>query len=132
MIIPNQIKKLFNDQKLIAFGTSDRKNNPNVVPIYWKTIIDDETILLLDIFMGTTKHNIQENEKVCISFWDAQSQEAYKIKGKSKYHADGPIYEKGKKFIQSKKHKQTPKGVVEIRAEEIYTIKPGPNAGKKI
>ena len=132
MKIPNEVKKLFNEQPLIAFGTADRKGNPNVVPIYWKAILDDETILLLDNFMKRTKKNIRENKKVCISFWNSGPEEAYKIKGRAKYHTEGPFYEKGKEFIQSKKPGQTPKGVIEIKIEEIYTIKSGPDAGRKL
>lgn len=132
MKILNEVKKLFNEQILVAFGTADKKGNPNVVPILWKTILDDETILLLDNFMKKTRENIQENKKVCVSFWNANSGEAYKIKGTAKYYQEGTIYEKGKAFMQSKRPGNSPKGVVEIKIEEIYTIKSGPDAGKKL
>lgn len=132
MKILNEVKELFNGEDLVAFGTADKKGNPNVVPIYWKMLLDDETILLLDNFMKKTRGNLEENEKVCVSFWNSDSGEACKIKGMAKYHQKGPIYEKGKKFMQSKRPGQSPKGVVEIKIEEIYTIKPGPDAGKKL
>ncbi len=132
MKILNEVKRLFNKQDLVAFGTADKKGNPNIVPIHWKILLDDETILLLDNFMKKTKENIQENKKVCISFWNTEPEEAYKIKGTAKYHKEGITYEKGKEFIQSKRPGQNPKGVVEIKIEEIYTIKSGPDAGKRL
>jgi predicted pyridoxine 5'-phosphate oxidase superfamily flavin-nucleotide-binding protein len=132
MKIPDKVKRLFNKEPVVAFATADRKGNPNVVPIYWKIILNDETILLLDKFMKQTKQNIQENRKVCVSFWNPDPEEAYKIKGTATYYSEGPIYEKGKKFMQSKKPGQAPEGIVEIRIEEIYAIKSGPDAGRKL
>ena len=46
MKIPLEVKKLFNREPIVAFATADKKGNPNVVPIYWKTTLNDETILL--------------------------------------------------------------------------------------
>lgn len=130
--IPNEVKNLFEKQSLVAFGTASKEGNPNVVPIFWKTILNDGTILLIDNFMKMSKENLLENNKICISFWDPETEEAYKIKGIATYHTEGQIYEEGKKFIQSQKPERIPKGVVEVKAIEIYTIKPGSEAGKKL
>ena len=127
-----EVKQLFEKQALIAFGTADKDGNPNVVPIFWKKIVDDETILLIDNFMKTTRENILQNNKICISFWDPDTEEAYKIKGIAVYHTEGTVYEKGKDFIQSKKPGRIPKGVVEVKINEVYTIEPGPKAGDRI
>jgi len=132
MLIPNKVKRLFNKQALVAFGTADKRGNPNVVPIFWKKVLKKEKILLLDNFMRTSKKNLLQNSSVCLTFWDAQTEESYKIKGKATYHTEGPIYEQGKKFIQSKRPEAIPKGVVEIKPRAIYTTKPGPDAGRKL
>lgn len=132
MKIPNEVKNLFEKQALVAFGTADKRGNPNVVPIFWKKIIDNETILLIDNFMKMSKANLSENKKVCISFWNPATEEAYKIKGIGTYYTEDPIYEAGRRLIQSKKPKEVPKGVIGIEATAIYTIKPGPEAGKKL
>ena len=132
MIIPNEVKNLFEKQSLVAFGTVDRQGNPNVVPIFWKKIIDRENILLIDNFMKMSKKNLLENSDVCLAFWDSKTSEAYKIKGRATYCTQGSIYEQGKEFIQSKRPETIPKGVVQIKAKEIYTIKPGSGAGRKL
>ena len=132
MIIPEKVKSLFEKQGLIAFGTADRDSVPNVVPIFWKKILNEETIILIDNYMKMTKKNLIENDNVCISFWDPDTKEAYKLIGKAKYHTEGQIYEEGKKFIQIKKPDNVPKGVVEITLSDIYIITPGSDAGKKI
>jgi hypothetical protein len=132
MIISNEVKNLFGKQSLVVFATADKQGNPNVVPIFWKKILGDQTILLVDNFMKMSKKNLLENSGVCLALWDTQTEEAYKIKGEAIYHTEGTIYEEGKKFIQLKKPEANPKGVVEIKVREIYTIKPGSDAGKKI
>lgn len=131
MKIPARVKDLFNKTSLIPFGTVDKTGMPNINVVFWKTILNDETILFIDNFMSTTKKNLSENNKVCLSFWDATTEEAYKIKGMATYHSEGTVYEEGKKFIQSKKPDRIPKGVIEIKVDEIYILTPGPDAGKK-
>lgn len=132
MLIPNGVKNLLVKQPVVAFGTADREGNPNVVPIFWKKILDDETMLLIDNFMRMSKRNLLENSDVCISFWDSETGEAYKIKGKAIYYTEGKIYEGAKKSIQLEDPNKIPKGAVEVKVTEIYTIKPGPDAGKEL
>ncbi len=130
--IPDKVRNLFEKQDLVAFGTADKQGIPNVVPIFWKKILDKESVILIDNFMDMTKNNVLENKNVCVSFWDAETNEAYKMKGKAVYHTEGPVYDEGKEFIQSKDPKKDPKGMVEIKINEIYSLNPGSKAGEKI
>ena len=132
MVIPNEVKKLFEKQPIVTFSTSDKQGNPNAVPIFWKRIINDEAILLVDNYMKMSKENLLGNSSVCLAFWDSETHEAYKIKGNATYHTEGSVYEQGKSFIQSQKPEATPKGIVEIKVTEVYDIKPGSEAGKKM
>jgi hypothetical protein len=130
MKIPQQVQDLFNRTVLVAFGTADKKCDPNVNVVFWKKIIDDETIILLDNFFNTTKQNIMENSKICLSFWDAKNEEGYKIKGNATYHSSGMIFDLGKEFIQQKNPGRTPNGVVEIKVGQVYILTPGKAAGR--
>jgi len=98
----------------------------------WKRILDGGRIILLDNFMRTSKENVLENDRVCLSIWDLDSEEAYKLKGNAVYHSRGSIYEVGREFMQSKGRDQVPRGVVEVTVTGVYAIKPGPDAGKRI
>lgn len=132
MKIPDKVIELFNKTDLISFGTANSNGIPNIVAIYWKKIINEDTIIFIDNFMKMTKENIKENKNVCISFWDSKTEEGYKLKGIATHYTEGEIYNKGKEFIQSKKPDRVPKGVVEIKIKEIFEITPGSNAGNKI
>jgi len=132
MAIPSGVKHLFEKQPIVTFSTADKQGNPNVVPVFWKKILNEEAVLLVDNYMKMSKENLLENSSVCLAFWDSETSEAYKIKGKAIYHTEGSVYELGKSFIQSKKPEATPKGIVEIKVTEVYDIKPGSDAGKKM
>ena len=132
IMIPAKVKELFERTQLVSFGTADKEGNPNVVPILWKRILDGGRIILLDNFMRTSKENVLENDRVCLSIWDLDSEEAYKLKGNAVYHSRGSIYEVGREFMQSKGRDQVPRGVVEVTVTGVYAIKPGPDAGKRI
>lgn len=66
-----------------------------------------------------------------LSFWNFETEEAYKLKGNATYHSKGSVYETGREFMQSKKGDKAPEVVIEVMTE-IYNIKPGPDAGKRI
>ena len=132
MDIPEKVQKLFNDQEVISFGTADVNNIPNVVAVFWKKIINEKTILLIDNYMNQTKKNIEQNSKVCLSFWNRKTGEGYKIKGDAFYHISGQVYDQGKEFIQEQRPEKNPKGVVEVKVKDIYLITPGSDAGAKI
>ena len=132
MEIPEKAKKLFIKLPVIAFATSDKQGVPNIVPIHWKTIIEQDRILLIDNYMKMSKSNLMENSKVCLSFWDPGTDDAYKFKGEAVYYDSGAVFEKGRQFILDQKPEADPKGVVEVRVKDIYTIKPGSRAGEKL
>jgi len=130
--IPKNVEDAFNKQSLVAVGTSDRNCQPNIAVIYWKKIINQDTIIFLDNFMKKTKENILENEKMCVSFWDSKTEEGYKLKGTGKYHSSGDVFEEGKRFMQEKCPNRIPKGVLEFKVNEIFILTPGISAGKMI
>ncbi|MEA3254908.1 MAG: pyridoxamine 5'-phosphate oxidase family protein [Candidatus Altiarchaeota archaeon] len=131
-MIPTKVKELFERTQLVSFGTADKEGNPNVVPILWKRILDGGKIILLDNFMRASKENVLRNNRVCLSVWDPESEEAYKLKGTAVYHSRGPVYEAGREFMQADGGDQVPRGVVEVTVTEVYAIKPGPDAGMRI
>lgn len=132
MKLPSNVVNLFNSLELVSFGTADKNGNPNVNAVFWKKVVDDETILLISKFMKMTKANLLENNQVCLSFWDSKTEEGYKLKGFGTFYESGEIFDQGKSYLQSKQPDYIPAGVVEIKVKEVYSLKPGPEAGKKI
>ncbi|MFC2174697.1 pyridoxamine 5'-phosphate oxidase family protein [archaeon] len=130
MKIPEEAKKLFDAQDIVAFGTADANGVPNVCAVFWKTVTAEDTILILDNFFKQTKQNLAENSEVCISFWDTSTEEGYKLKGTATYHTKGQVFEQGQAWMQSKKPGRVPRGVVEVKVNQVFVITPGEHAGE--
>ncbi len=129
-----RVKEMLMGQRTIVLATSTSDGVPNVVPIHSKNIIDDETILISDQFMGKTLANLKANPKVAITFWDKIK--GYQIKGDCTYKTAGKLYEETAAFVEaygkSINFPLRSKGILLIKITEIYNVSPGPHAGKKI
>jgi len=130
-MITENVKALFEKTSLVALATSS-DGAPNAVPIYWKKIVDERTIWFADNFMKKTVENIKANPRACISFWDSETEEAYKLIGSATYHSGDDKHQECVKWLQSINPDKNPKGLVEFIVEEIYDLKPGENAGNKV
>lgn len=135
-MLDEKMKEIFSNQGIFVLGTADLKGIPNVVPIGAAKILDDETILVSDQFFHKTLDNLKENPKAAISFWEAEKGEGYQIKGDAAIHTGGKIYEETVEWIHelSEKmgHPLESKGAVVIKIKEIYSVAPGPDAGRRI
>ncbi len=132
MRIPNEVRDFFESVSIMAFSTTDKNGTPNVVAIGSKKIVNKDTIWVIDTFFKKTKKNFLQNNKVAIAMW--KGLKGYQIKGRVKrYHSKGEIYDEAKKWILKLKPNKIVKGVVEIKATEVYSITPTYNeAGKRI
>jgi len=129
-----RVKEMFTAQRTIILATSTSDGVPNVVPIHSKNIIDDETILISNQFMGKTLANLRANPKVAITFW--HKIEGYQIKGDCTYETSGKLYEETAAFVEaygkSINYPLSSKGIFLVKITAIYNVSPGPHAGKKI
>ena len=129
-----RVKEMLTAQRTIILATSTNDGVPNVVPIHSKNIIDDETILISNQFMGKTLANLRANPKVAITFWDKI--EGYQIKGDCTYETSGKLYEETAAFVEaygkSINYPLSSKGILLVKITAIYNVSPGPHAGKKI
>jgi predicted pyridoxine 5'-phosphate oxidase superfamily flavin-nucleotide-binding protein len=131
-----RMKEIFTKQGILVLGTADLKGVPNAVPVGAVKILDDETILISDQFFLKTLNNLRENPRAAISFWETDGGEGYQIKGDASIHTEGKIYEDTvewiREFSEKVGHPLKSKGAIVIKITEIYSVKPGPDAGKRI
>ena len=135
-LLNDRMKEIFAKQGVFVLGTADLKGVPNVVPVGAVKILDDETILVSDQYFLKTLNNLRENPRASMSFWELEKGEGYQIKGETEIHTEGKIYEETVEWISelSKKygHPLKSKGAVVIRITSIYSVTPGPDAGRRI
>ena len=131
MIIPQDIKVLFEQVLVMALATADKNGIPNVIAIASKKIVNDDTIYTIDTFHDKTIRNIEQNPNVSIALW--KDSIGYQIKGEAKYYTEGEVFENGKNWILKIKPQKIVKGVIEIKVNNIYYLTPDYNlAGKSV
>lgn len=118
-------------ENVVFLATSNEDKTPNVVPIGFARPLDNKTILIVDNYMKKTRENLENNPQASLVLRDA-SKCPYQFKGSVKIHTSGKHFDEAVDWAQSVMSKLSPKAAVLFNVEEIYTVKPGPDAGKKI
>lgn len=104
---------------------------PNAVPVGFKKVADDGTLLIGDVFFKVTLKNLLANANVSISACDAASGKGYQVKGTAEYFTDGPIFEEIKALGEELFHgKLAPKGAVRVTPRKAIVTTPGPDNNK--
>ncbi|WP_455129382.1 pyridoxamine 5'-phosphate oxidase family protein [Pseudoramibacter alactolyticus] len=119
--VKNILKKSMWDLATCADG------EPNVVPVAFKDVTDDDKLIVGDVFLETTLNNIKNNGgRIAISAYDAQSLEGYQIKGVAAYVTEGAVVESFKAMVEKMFDGDvTAKGALIITAEKIIVTTPG-------
>ncbi len=134
--MPDYVKSMLKNQRIVVFSTASKDGIPNAVPIGAKKIIDDETILISNQYFDKTLKNLIENPVAGLTFWDTKSHEGYQIKGTTTIETSGERFKKTAKWIEEiGKAKNKPlksKGAVILKITDVYCVTSGKDAGKKI
>ncbi|MDI9624445.1 MAG: pyridoxamine 5'-phosphate oxidase family protein [Methanothermobacter sp.] len=119
------------EKNLVFVATASSDGTPNVVPIGFTRPIDDKRILIVDVFMKKTLSNLEENPKMSIIVQNAK-EHPYQFKGVAQIFKSGKFFEEAVEWAQNVMSEVEPKSAILMTIEEIYSVKPGPDAGKRI
>ncbi len=119
------------EKDLVFLATASSEGIPNVVPIGFARPIDNGSILIADNYMNKTRKNIEENPNIAIVTKDAQKN-PYQIKGTAEIFESGKIFDEVVEWAQNVMTKLNPKAAIVVKVTEIYSVQPGPEAGKKV
>jgi len=128
--LTDEMKESLTGTKLVYLATSSKNSMPNVVPIGAFKIMDDETLLISDQFFSKTLANFKENPVAAISWWGEKG--GFQLKGSVTLHTNDEIFLQDVAWVKTIKPNLTPKTAVILKISEVYHIKPGADAGKKI
>lgn len=126
------MKETFGKVKLFPVATASKGGVPNVAPIAFVMLKDDETIWLGDNFMHKTLANVKENPRIAISVYDPDSKKCFQVKGTVDVKTSGPDYEKMREIVKAKKPDLPAKSLLVMKVTEIFQCAPGPTAGSKL
>lgn len=104
---------------------------PNNAPKRSTRIFDDSTLIFNEGVGGTTYRNILDGSKVAVAVVDREKLDGFRFVGTPEVFTEGELYEQSAE-MSVKAGMPKPKAVILVHIEEIYSLKPGPMAGKKI
>jgi predicted pyridoxine 5'-phosphate oxidase superfamily flavin-nucleotide-binding protein len=131
MTMNKEMMDAIEKDNLVFLATATEDGVPNVVPIGFARPIDEETILLVDNFMKKTRKNLENNPKASIVPRDA-SKCPYQFKGTVEIFKSGKYFDDAVDWATSVMSKLSPKAAILLKVEEIYSVQPGPDAGKRV
>ena len=129
-MITEEMKRVVEEARVFAVATANKDGEPNVVPIAFGKVLGEEEILLVDNFMNKTMENLKTNPRAAVSVWKAGDSKGYQFKGDVRIETSGRNFEGGVKMVKAKEPKLSPKAAVIVTVKSIYSITPGPDAGK--
>ncbi len=128
------MQELLNKVPVAILATATPDAVPNAVPVGAKKTIDNQTVLISNQFLNKTLANIKANPYVSLMYWEGDK--GYQIKGPVTVETTGRRFEETALWIKEMSKKMglslRSKGAVILRVEEIYAIRPGPGAGKRL
>lgn len=131
MLTESVIKLLKNEMWDLA-TCSD--GEPNVVPVAFKDVTEDDRLVVGDVFLETTLANIKaDGGKIAVSVYDAKNLEGYQIKGTAEYVTEGNVVETFKAMVEKMfDGKATAKGALIINPEKVIVTTPGSDNKKEL
>lgn len=127
-----------NVKKLLAENMWDlatcANGEPNVVPVAFKNVTDDDKLVVGDVFLETTLSNLKaDGGKIAISVYDAKSLEGYQIKGTAEYVTEGDVVAAFKAMVEKVFNgAATAKGALIITPEKVIVTTPGADNKKTL
>jgi hypothetical protein len=128
--VNEEVQESLKSAKIAYLATAAKDGTPNVVPIGAFKFLDDETLLISDQFFKKTLANLRENPKIALAWWGEQG--GFQIKADITIHTDGEIFRQDVEWVQGIKDTLKPKSAVVAKITDVYIVKSGPDAGKKI
>jgi len=114
-------------------ATASRDGTPNLSIKGSLRVLDDEHLLFADIFSLKTRKNLQENPKVAIMVYDAESRRGYACKGMAEQVDSGALFDQTVESIRTAMPQlPAPKYVVKVSVESIWDQSAGPGGGKQL
>jgi predicted pyridoxine 5'-phosphate oxidase superfamily flavin-nucleotide-binding protein len=121
--LTEEMKTAFSKVKVFPVATASKDGIPNVVPMGFCQLMDDETIWITDNFMLKSLANLKENPNVAIYVWGSDTGGCFQIKGKADVISAGEKFEKMRSIAHAAKPGLPAKTLIEVRIGEVFPVR---------
>lgn len=104
---------------------------PNLGPKRSLRVYDDNTLIFNENTGGQTLANMQNGSKVAVAVIDREKLDGYRFLGTPELFTEGAPFDNAVEFA-GKNGMKTPKFAVLVHIDEIWSLRSGPDAGKKV
>ena len=125
----DEVKKIFTEQTWFVATVGD---DANVVPIGFKMVQDDGTMVIADVAMNTTKKNLMDNGKIAVTVCDPETKKAYMAKGTATFFEEGELVDILNKVAEEKDLPFRAKGAAMFKPTAVLAKHPGPENNTEI
>lgn len=127
-----EVKAAIAKQRVFPFATASNDGIPNVIPITFLRVLDDDTLLVVDNLMEKSKKNIESNPVMAVCVWDLEGKSSYQIKGEITVHTSGPVFESACVWVKDKIPSLKPRAAFAVKVLHVYVCQPGQDLGKEL
>lgn len=128
--LSSEVKESLEGTKIVFLATASKNGIPNAVPVGAFRLLDDATLLISDQFFNKTLANMKENPNVAVTWWGDKG--GFQVKGTVTIHTDDKVFSDDVAWMKELRPQLKPKSAVVLKVTEVFSIKPGADAGKKI
>ena len=125
-----EIKAMLSIQLPIQ-ATTSKDGVPDIGPKRTLRAYDDNTLIYNENTAGQTLQNIRDGSKMAIATIDREALDGSRFVGTPEVFSEGKPFEDACAYAESKGMKP-PKFAVLVHIESIYSLRSGPDAGKKL
>jgi predicted pyridoxine 5'-phosphate oxidase superfamily flavin-nucleotide-binding protein len=126
------VKTALEQADLYPLATASKSGLPNVVPVKFILIENDDELWLVDNFMDKTLSNLKQNPQVALNILIPDQNISYQIKGKTKIETTGDKYQKMRDIVLKIKPDAPAKGLVIMQVTEVFDCWPGATIGNRL
>jgi uncharacterized protein len=112
-------------------GTVDPDGKANVAPKRSTRVLSETSLIFTEATGGATYANLKRDPKITVSVVNRDLLEGYRFIGDATIHESGELFDQAA-ATSLKTGLPRPFAVVVIEVTGIFTLKPGPTAGKMI
>jgi len=126
------LKNAIEKAELYPLATASDTGMPNVVPIKFVLIENDDQLWLVDNFMAKTLQNLEQNPLAAINVLIPEDNISIQIKGKTSIVTEGEMYQRMRDTVLKIRPDAPAKSLIVMDITEIFDCWPGKTIGQRL